>query len=116
VASFTVTKLRWLLEHEPENAARTETVCLPHDWITWQLGGARRDRTLGDGALATDRSEASGTGYFSPVSGTYRLDLLTQSLWAHAATSGLLQPSASAGDTPTGQLLGAGQEITRQLH
>ena len=30
VASFTVTKLRWLAEHEPESADRTTAVCLPH--------------------------------------------------------------------------------------
>jgi xylulokinase len=30
-ASFTVTKLRWLAEHEPESAARTAQVLLPHD-------------------------------------------------------------------------------------
>src|SRR3954453_7809035 len=71
VASFTVTKLRWLAEHEPENAARTAAVCLPHDWLTWRLGGA--------GALdhlATDRGDASGTGYWSPAEGRYRTDLL----------------------------------------
>ena len=44
VASFTVTKLRWLAEHEPDNAARTAAVCLPHDWLTWRLRGDRRDR------------------------------------------------------------------------
>ena len=37
VASFTVTKLRWLAEHEPDNAAATAAVCLPHDWLTWRL-------------------------------------------------------------------------------
>ena len=37
VASFTVTKLRWLRDHEPDNARRTAAVCLPHDWLTWQL-------------------------------------------------------------------------------
>ena len=37
-ASFTVTKLRWLADHEPENATRAETVMLPHDWLTWKLG------------------------------------------------------------------------------
>ena len=41
VASFTVTKLRWLAEHEPANADRTAAVCLPHDWLTWRLGGSR---------------------------------------------------------------------------
>src|SRR5258705_13247300 len=30
VASFTVTKLRWLADHEPDNAARTAAGCLPH--------------------------------------------------------------------------------------
>src|SRR5918998_1444616 len=38
-ASFTVTKLRWLARAEPDLAARTATVLLPHDWLTWQLGG-----------------------------------------------------------------------------
>jgi xylulokinase len=74
VASFTITKLRWLAEHEPANAARVAAVCLPHDWLTWKLatGTARPDiRTL-----VTDRSDASGTGYFDPRSGNYRRDLL----------------------------------------
>ena len=38
-ASFTVTKLRWLAEHEPGNARRTASVLLPHDWLTWRLAG-----------------------------------------------------------------------------
>jgi xylulokinase len=58
VASFTVTKLRWLAEHEPDNAGRTAAVCLPHDWLTWQLAGRP-----GLDALVTDRGDASGTGY-----------------------------------------------------
>ena len=62
VASFTVTKLRWLAEHEPDLAARTAAVCLPHDWLTWRLAGA-----TGLAALCTDRSDASGTGYWSPA-------------------------------------------------
>ena len=40
VASFTVTKLRWLAQNEPENAARVAAVSLPHDWLTWRLAGA----------------------------------------------------------------------------
>ncbi len=46
VASFTVTKLRWLAEHEPAAMARTAAVCLPHDWLTWQLGSARPWRAV----------------------------------------------------------------------
>ncbi|ATE53406.1 xylulokinase [Actinosynnema pretiosum] len=71
VASLTVTKLRWLARNEPEAAARVAAVCLPHDWLTWKLRGG------GDLAdLVTDRSDASGTGYWSPVTGEYRPDLL----------------------------------------
>ncbi len=40
VAAFTVTKLRWLAEHEPGAMARAAAVCLPHDWLTWQLAAA----------------------------------------------------------------------------
>ena len=36
-ASFTVTKLRWLAEHEPDHAARVYRVVLPHDYLTWLL-------------------------------------------------------------------------------
>src|SRR5215469_5737842 len=64
-ASFTVTKLRWLAEHEPAAAGRTARVLLPHDWLTWRLAGG-----LAPGAAvepATDRGDASGTGYFSPA-------------------------------------------------
>ncbi|WP_167149741.1 FGGY family carbohydrate kinase [Actinomyces sp. ZJ308] len=82
VASLTVTKLRWLADHEPDNAARIAAICLPHDWLTWRLsaGGAapagRRDLD----ALVTDRSDASGTGYFDAVANTYRRELLALAL------------------------------------
>ena len=64
VASITVAKLRWFAEHEPDLAARAAAVCLPHDWLTWRLGGAD-----GLAALCTDRSDASGTGYWSAAAG-----------------------------------------------
>jgi xylulokinase len=71
VASFTATKVRWLADAEPANADRTAAVCLPHDWLTWQLSA---DRSLSD--LVTDRGDASGTAYWSARTGEYRLDLL----------------------------------------
>ena len=42
-------KLRWLAGHEPERAARTAAVMLPHDWLTWrlrQLGWSKADDPL----------------------------------------------------------------------
>src|SRR5690606_36414438 len=54
VPSITLTKLAWLREHEPQAAARVQREMLPHDWLVMHLTGA----------FATDRSDASGTGYF----------------------------------------------------
>jgi xylulokinase len=75
VASLTITKLRWLADNEPENAARIAAVALPHDWLTWRLRGTRAVEDL-----TTDRSEASGTGYFDCRTGSYRRDLLALAL------------------------------------
>jgi len=103
VASFTVTKLRWLARHEPENADRTVAVCLPHDWLTWRLGGT------GDlEALRTDRGDASGTGYWSPATGAYRLDLLERAFGRTPAVPTVLGPAETAGQLPTGAPLGPG--------
>jgi xylulokinase len=103
VASFTVTKLRWLAEHEPAHAARTEAVALPHDWITWRLSG-------GDGveSLRTDRGDASGTGYWSPATGSYRHDLVITALGRDVVLPTVLGPADPAGTTSSGTLLGPG--------
>ncbi|PPF81318.1 xylulose kinase [Subtercola sp. Z020] len=84
VASFTATKLRWLRDAEPENAARVAAVALPHDWLTWRLlgYGPAEESPLGPvlDALATDRSDASGTSYWSPAAEAYDLDLFELAL------------------------------------
>lgn len=92
VASFTVTKLRWLARHEPERAARVAAVCLPHDWLTWRLAGAP-----GLPALRTDRGDASGTGYWSPATGDYRLDLLERAFGRRPHVPTVLGPAEPAG-------------------
>jgi xylulokinase len=98
VASFTVTKLRWLAEHEPANAAATAAVLLPHDWLTWRLRGAP-GAGLHPDALVTDRSDDSGTGYWSPATGEYRPDLLEQAMGRVPLLPTVLGPSANAGVT-----------------
>jgi xylulokinase len=75
LAAITVAKLRWLADHEPDHADRTAAVCLPHDWLTWRL---RADADVA--ALSTDRSDASGTGYYDAATGAYRFDLLELAL------------------------------------
>lgn len=79
VASFTITKLRWLRDNEPENAERVAAVALPHDWLTWRLRGFGPENPVLD-ELVTDRSDASGTGYWNPTTGEYDRDLLIAAL------------------------------------
>ena len=104
VASLTITKLRWLRDHEPANAARVAAVCLPHDWLTWKLSGAASLETL-----VTDRSDASGTGYWSPFDEAYRTDLLGLALGSVPALPRVLGPAEAGGRLAGGgALLGPG--------
>ncbi len=66
VAAFTITKLAWVAEHEPELIERVGRVMLPHDYLTWRLTGRH----------VTDRGDASGSGWYDPSSGRLRADLL----------------------------------------
>ncbi len=100
VASFTVTKLRWVADHEPDSVARAASVVLPHDWLT--------SRLLADERLVTDRGEACGTGYWSPASGGYRPDLLERAFGRPLRTPEVLTPAATAGTTRDGVVVGAG--------
>ncbi|GAB3747475.1 xylulokinase [Nocardiopsis nanhaiensis] len=101
VASLTVTKLRWLAEHEPDNAARVRGVMLPHDWLTWRLGGARGEPT-------TDRGDASGTGYWSPADGAYRTDLLVRGFGREIDVPRVAEPAEAVGHTPEGAVIAPG--------
>ncbi|GAB3268084.1 xylulokinase [Sinomonas notoginsengisoli] len=113
VASITAAKLRWLAENEPANAERTAAVCLPHDWLTWRLAGyGAGSGEPGLAALATDRSDASGTGYWSPASGEYLPAVLKQTLGHVPVLPRVLGPLEAAGRARTvartGALLGPG--------
>ncbi|MCC3279968.1 xylulokinase [Arthrobacter sp. zg-Y40] len=109
VAAFTAAKLRWLAENEPDNAARTAAVCLPHDWLSWRLAGyGPGSGAEGLAALTTDRSDASGTGYWSPANGEYLPEVLKQVLGHVPLLPRLLGPLEAAGRTPSGALIGPG--------
>ena len=96
VASFTVTKLRWLASHEPGSAARVSSVVLPHDWLTYRMTGS----------LVTDRGDASGTGYWSARTGAYREDLLELAFGRVVGTPRVLGPADVAGSALNGALGG----------
>jgi xylulokinase len=102
LASFTVTKLAWLAEHEPANADRVARVLLPHDWLTWRLAASGTEP-------ATDRGDASGTGYFSPARGQWLPELLAESFGGRRpALPRVLGPAETVGETADGVPLGAG--------
>lgn len=90
VASFTLSKLAWLRQQHPELAAEVARVCLPHDWLNLHLAGV----------FATDRSDASGTGYFDPVNNSYRPELLQRYFGAVPELPTVLRP-----DEPAGRLI-----------
>ncbi|KQV05570.1 MULTISPECIES: FGGY family carbohydrate kinase [unclassified Kitasatospora] len=99
--TYTVAKLRWLAEFEPTSAKRIAEVLLPHDWLVWQLLGHPKRRT-------TDRGDASGTGYWSPLTGEYRQDLIELALGHELQVPDVLGPAEPAGHTPEGLLISAG--------
>ncbi|BBX69852.1 xylulokinase [Mycolicibacterium psychrotolerans] len=104
VAAITATKLRWLADHEPEHADATAAVCLPHDWLTWRLSGS-----TDIAELTTDRSDASGTGYYSAASDRYDHELLELALRGRRPVlPTVVAPAGSQSQTPHGALLGAG--------
>ncbi len=95
VASFTVTKLRWLAKNEPNNAAKVNGVMLPHDWLSWQLMGTPDE-------FITDRGDASGTGYWSPKTNEYRKDLLKLALGKEVQLPRVAKPNEIIGQTTSG--------------
>jgi xylulokinase len=100
VASFTVTKLAWVAEHEPALFARAARVMLPHDYLTWRLTGAH----------VTDRGDASGTGWFDPVTGEYHrhlVELAAGAPWAGELPR-VLGPTEPAGTIASGALAALG--------
>ena len=99
VASFTASKVRWMAENEKKNADRVHSIALPHDWLSWQLQGGKDFSKL-----FTDRSDASGTGYFDPKSSTYRRDVFAKALLSDREVylPTIIAPSTFGGTTTTG--------------
>ncbi len=70
VASFTATKWAWLRRMEPEIAAATAAIRLPHDFVTERLSGVG----------ASDRGDSSGTAWWSTETGEYAPAILEHEL------------------------------------
>jgi xylulokinase len=121
-ASFTVTKLRWLAEHEPANASRATTVLLPHDWLTWRLLGGTGERSRAaerpglegqagaqrPAPMVTDRGDASGTGYFSPANGIWLPGLVQAAIGRTLRLPRVASPGEVVGQTAWDAAVSAG--------
>lgn len=91
VASFTATKVLWVRQHEPEIANKVAAVCLPHDYLSWRLSEHYPNIEM----LLTDRSDASGTGYFNPVTDEYVAEVFEYCLGHKALLPKVLGPKES---------------------
>ena len=105
VASFTASKIRWMAKNERDNSSKVAAICLPHDYLSWKLSGSTN---LND--LVTDRSDASGTGYFDGVKNIYDKEILKL---AHLSEREIilpriLEPNEYALRAPNGTLIGPG--------
>ncbi|MGW7518032.1 xylulokinase [Streptomyces sp. NPDC054796] len=96
--SFTVTKWAWLREHEPDAAAATHAVRLPHDYLTGQL--------TGEGT--TDRGDVSGTGWWASSTEAYDEEILGLVGLSPALLPRVLAPGEAAGTVRSGLPLPAG--------
>lgn len=105
-AALTISKLSWLRDNEPTAFDRIRHLAVPHDWLTFRLTGSH----------VTDRSDASGTGYYSAQTGRWRTDVLNDLVEARDWASALprvLGPDESAGRiTPAAAAaLGVGDDV-----
>jgi xylulokinase len=110
VPSFTVTRWVWLRRTEPEVANRTRAIRLPHDWLTERLTARG----------ASDRGDASGTGWWSTRDESYVQDVLAlpqveldpemlPDVLGPAELAGSVQAAAAAElGLPEGALVGPG--------
>jgi xylulokinase len=105
VPSFTVTRWAWLRRTEPEAAAATRAIRLPHDWLTERLAGQ----------AVTDRGDASGTGWWSTRDEDYVADVLELAELDRSLLPRVLGPGEAAGEVvaselglPPGALVGPG--------
>ncbi len=94
VPSFTVTRWAWLRRTEPEIAAATRAIRLPHDWLT--------ERLCGRGV--TDRGDASGTGWWSTRDEDYSDEVLDLVALDRSLLPEVLGPSERAGEVEAGDV------------
>ncbi len=110
VASFTASKWAWVRRREPQIAAATRAIRLPHDYLTELLSGEG----------ATDRGDASGTAWWSTDTQSYSpevlslpqialpVEMLPRVLGPKEAAGKVTAAASEATGLPAGALVGPG--------
>lgn len=89
-AGFTVSKILWLKQNEPDNYARLACVLLPHDYINFWLTGEKK----------SECGDASGTAYFDVRNRNWSepiLDAVDDSRKLHACLPQLIESHEPVG-------------------
>jgi xylulokinase len=68
LTGYTVSKLLWVKQHEPENFARIRHILLPHDYLNFWLTGE----------LRAEYGDASGTAFFDVRTRRWAPDVLAE--------------------------------------
>ncbi len=97
LTGFTLPKLLWVRDHEPDRFRRVRRVLLPKDYVRFRLTGER----------ASDVSDASGTGLFD-VAGRTWSDRMLDALDLDVS----LLPRVVESDAVTGQVTNPAAEAT----
>ena len=93
--TYSLTKVMWVRQHEPEVFGRVAQVCLAKDYVVHRLTGR----------LVTDRSDASSTNAYDQAAGRWSAEVLAaaeldSSLWPEivpaTTVAGPLLPQAAA--------------------
>lgn len=85
--TYSLSKIMWVRDNEPEHWARVRRVCMAKDFIVLRLTGR----------LATDRSDASGTNAYDQQQGTWSTEVLAAARLDPALFPEILDSTAIAG-------------------
>ncbi len=85
--TYSVEKIMWVRDNEPDVWARVRRVCVAKDFIVLRLTGR----------LATDRSDASGTNAYDQQAGTWSAEVLQAARLDPALFPEILESTAIAG-------------------
>ena len=85
--TYSLEKIMWVRDHEPEIWARVRHFCVAKDYIVYRLTGR----------LATERSDASGTNAYDQLSGTWSADVLAAAGLDPALFPEILESTSVAG-------------------